>query len=335
MSVATFGALCILFAGSARADEGMWTFDNFPATAVKQKYGVSIDKSWLDHVRAASVRLSNGCSASLVTAQGLVLTNHHCGARLRPKISQLPRRIMCGDGFSAARREDEAPLRPVCRRKFWKTFPMSRPRSMPAAPERPWGFCEGARRGHRAGRETRLPPGTKRSIAARSSRSIRAANINSTVIANIPMYGWPSRRKRRQLSSAAIPTISTFPATIVDFSFVRLYEKGKSVASPNHLTWKCGGTPDGTPIFVSGNPGSTQRLLTAEQLAFLRDFQLPRTLILYSELRGRLLRFASESAEHERISEDFLFRNREQFQGLSWSRAGAGRPRLDRRQDKI
>ena len=61
----------------AHADEGMWTFDNFPAARVKQLYGADIDSKWLDRVRLASVRLSN-CSASFVSNDGLILTNHHC-----------------------------------------------------------------------------------------------------------------------------------------------------------------------------------------------------------------------------------------------------------------
>ena len=61
----------------ARADEGMWTFDNFPIQTVNSKYGTNIDQAWLDRVRNAAVRLQ-GCSASLVSGEGLVLTNHHC-----------------------------------------------------------------------------------------------------------------------------------------------------------------------------------------------------------------------------------------------------------------
>ena len=64
---------------------------------------------------------------------------------------------------------------------------------------------------------------------------------------------------------------------------------------------------DGEPVFVAGNPGSTQRLLTADQLASLRDLALPETLILFSELRGRLVRFSAQSPEHARIANDFLF----------------------------
>jgi hypothetical protein len=49
----------------ALADEGMWTFDNFPSAAVEEKYGVVIDQEWLDHVRANAGRMANGCSSSL------------------------------------------------------------------------------------------------------------------------------------------------------------------------------------------------------------------------------------------------------------------------------
>jgi imidazoleglycerol phosphate dehydratase HisB len=62
----------------AHADEGMWTFDNFPSAAVKTKYGVTVDRAWLDHVQANAARLSTGCSSSIVSSNGLVLTNHHC-----------------------------------------------------------------------------------------------------------------------------------------------------------------------------------------------------------------------------------------------------------------
>ncbi len=77
-------ACTVLCAAPAFADEGMWTFDNFPAAKVKAKYGVDITPAWLDHVRSNAVRLSTGCSASIVSSSGLVLTNNHCVARMRP-----------------------------------------------------------------------------------------------------------------------------------------------------------------------------------------------------------------------------------------------------------
>ena len=68
---------CCLVASALHAEEGLWTFDNFPAEQVRQAYGFAPDAAWLDHVRLASVRLP-GCSAGIVSRHGLVLTNHHC-----------------------------------------------------------------------------------------------------------------------------------------------------------------------------------------------------------------------------------------------------------------
>jgi hypothetical protein len=64
---------------TATADEGMWTFDNFPSALVRERYGVAIDRAWLDRVRRGTVRLA-GCTASFVSPDGLLLTNHHCVA---------------------------------------------------------------------------------------------------------------------------------------------------------------------------------------------------------------------------------------------------------------
>src|SRR4051812_10029088 len=69
------------------ADEGMWTFNKFPSDKVQAKYGFSPSREWLDKVRLSSVRLAEGCSASLVSPKGLVLTNHHCAATCIQEIS--------------------------------------------------------------------------------------------------------------------------------------------------------------------------------------------------------------------------------------------------------
>ena len=76
----TLAALALtLAAGSAHAEEGMWTFDNFPIARANATLGTSIDQAFLDRVRLASVKFG-GCSAGLVSASGLVMTNNHCVA---------------------------------------------------------------------------------------------------------------------------------------------------------------------------------------------------------------------------------------------------------------
>jgi hypothetical protein len=70
--------LLIGFASAALADEGMWTFDNFPKATVQQKYGVAIDDAWLARLQRSITRLEGGCTGSFASPEGLVLTNHHC-----------------------------------------------------------------------------------------------------------------------------------------------------------------------------------------------------------------------------------------------------------------
>ena len=88
------------------ADEGMWTFDNFPAEKVKSKYGFAPDQAWLDHVRLSSVRLAGGCSASVVSESGLVMTNHHCSRSCIAQNSTKDRDLMT-TGFLAGAPEEE------------------------------------------------------------------------------------------------------------------------------------------------------------------------------------------------------------------------------------
>ena len=105
LTLAAAAILC-LGGGAATADEGMWTFDNFPLAAVNKQYNLKLDQTWLDHVRAASVRLSSGCSASIVTGEGLVLTNHHCVRDCAQNLSSAGADLV-KDGFQAATRPDE------------------------------------------------------------------------------------------------------------------------------------------------------------------------------------------------------------------------------------
>lgn len=291
-------------AGSAQADEGMWTFDNFPAAKVEAAYGVKIDQPWLDKVKAASIRLTNGCSASVVSDQGLVLTNHHCVVDCIQDLSSAETDYV-RDGFLTTAREQE--------------------RKCP---------------GQQAEILTEITDVTDTIRAAGAGLSGQAFNrARDAAVAKLEheacagddrfrcqvvslyrggQYKLYRYRRYDDVRLVFAPEFATaffggdpdnfnFPRFNLDVAFLRLYENDKVVETPQHLTWVSRAPKEGEPTFVSGNPGSTSRLLTVAQLETLRDLAIPVGQLQRSELRGRLIAFSEISAEHRRVATDPLF----------------------------
>src|SRR5688572_7679963 len=96
----------VLLVGPAGADEGMWLFNAAPKERIQKEYGFSVTQPWLDHVRLGSVRFNNGGSGSFVSADGLVMTNHHVASDCIGKLSTKENDLM-KNGFLAKSRADE------------------------------------------------------------------------------------------------------------------------------------------------------------------------------------------------------------------------------------
>jgi Peptidase S46 len=314
--IATFGAAAVgvMFVGAVQADEGMWTFDNFPSAAVNAKYGTHVDQAWLDTVRESAVRLSTGCSASVVTADGLVLTNHHCVRDCAQSLSTEQINYV-ENGFSAATREDEK-LCPGMQAEILTAISDVTERvSGAAAGKQGQEFVKA--------RDAAIAAVEKEGCAGRETQ-FRCQVVTLYQGGQYKLYTF---RKFSDVRLVFAPEESmaffggdpdnfNFPRYDLDFSFVRLYENAKPYATAQHLHWSMAPPKENEPVFVVGNPGSTQRLLTAEQLETLRDLSLPTTLLLYSEIRGRLLRFSEEGAENARTAEDNLFGIENSFKAL-------------------
>jgi hypothetical protein len=284
--LAAVAALTVLPISAAQADEGMWTFDAFPAAKMRADYGWAPDQAWLDKVRAAAVRLTGGCSASFVSAEGLILTNHHCVAGCAEQNSTARNNILKA-GFVAGTREREL----KCAGQQAEVVTSIRD----VTPE-----VKGAV-GNAAG---------EAAVKARNAAKARIESAGcpdktTTRCQVVTLYGggqyklytyhkysdvrlvWVPESQAPQFGGD--PDNFNFPRYSLDASFLRAYEGGRPAATPAHLTWTARAPVDGEATFVVGNPGSTQRLYTTEQLAMQRELVAPMRVATYSELRGRLI----------------------------------------------
>jgi hypothetical protein len=294
VAVAAFTVLPI---SSAHADEGMWTFDAFPAAKVQAAYGWAPDQAWLDKVRAASVRLTGGCSASFVSADGLILTNHHCIAGCAEQNSTATNNIL-RNGFVAATREREL----KCAGQQAEV--VTSIRDVTADVKSAVGSATGE-------------PAVKARNAAMAR--IESAGCPDKIITRcqvVTLYGggqyklysyhkysdvrlvWAPEAQAPQFGGD--PDNFNFPRYALDASFLRAYEGGRPAATPAHLAWSPRPPVDGEITFVVGNPGSTQRLFTSEQLAMQRELVLPMRVATYSEMRGRLINAMESSPAKNR-----------------------------------
>ena len=301
---AVAGVLALTAApNTARADEGMWTFDNFPIQTVNQKYGTRIDQAWLDRLRLASVRIQ-GCSASFVSEGGLILTNWHCVVGCSQELSDAQNDYV-KNGFTARTREEEMRCPGQTAEVLTEIVDVT-------------DQVQAAGRGLEG-------------AAFNAARSAEVRKIQDEACAGdakfscqvISLYrgGQYSLHKFRKYDDVRLvfapenqaaffggdPDNFNFPRYALDAAFLRAYENGQPVDSPNFLSWSAEAPKEGDVTFVSGNPGSTSRLLTMSQLERLRDQQLPVTLIQTSELRGRLLEYSLTGDEAKRLSFDPIF----------------------------
>src|SRR5713226_2541332 len=96
-----------LIPGAALAAEGMWLLDNLPLSRLQEEYKFTPSRDWVDRVMRASARIAGGCSASFVSKDGLVMTNHHCAARCFSQLSTAEKNLAAA-GFLAHGRQEEA-----------------------------------------------------------------------------------------------------------------------------------------------------------------------------------------------------------------------------------
>ena len=294
-------ALTVLLCSSAFADEGMWPFHGAPLAKLNGALGTKIDQAWLDKVRTATVRLSN-CTASFVSKDGLILTNHHCVEQCLAELSSKDKSYV-EDGFLANSRDEEK----KCQTQIADVLT-----GMEDISAKVSKAIEG--KDEKAANDARKAALTQLESACEKTEKLKCESVNLYEGGQYWLYKYKRYTDVRiafapEAGIAAYggdPDNFQFPRWCLDMGILRAYENGKPAVPANYLRINFAGPKAGDPVFVSGHPGSTDRLLTVAQLEEQRNEFIPQWLLRYSELRGRLIQFGEQSPTNERITADLL-----------------------------
>ncbi len=308
MKLVPIAALAALAALPAAADEGMWTFDNPPREAIRQKLGVTLDSAWLDRVREATVRLDSGCTGSFISADGLILTNHHCAEDCIAQNSSEGNDLV-GNGFLAGSREKELRCEEDSISVLVGTEDVTAKVDAALEGVAPEGVVEARRAAL-----TKLEQACEEESSKSKGGLLKCERVSLYQGGQHWIYKYRRYEDVRLVFAperdiAAFggdPDNFQFPRWCLDMSILRAYDGGKPAKTPNHLRFDWDGVQPGDAVFVSGHPGNTDRLLTAAQLEVQRDTFMPFWLMRFSELRGRMIQYSKTGEEPRRTAEAYL-----------------------------
>ncbi len=285
------------------ADEGFWPFNRIPKAAIKQAYGVDISDAWLERVQQASVRFPSG-SGSLVSPDGLVLTNHHVAMDIIQHLST-PERDYVKSGFFARERSQEMKAPNLELVVLQRIEDITARVNAAVKPGMPAAEALAARRAAMAAIEDE----------AQKKTSLQSEIVTLYQGAQYHLYLYKKFTDVRLVFAPEFdaafyggdPDNFTFPRYALDMTLFRVYEDGKPLAAKHFLPWAAAGVKENEPVFTSGHPGTTQRLNTVAHLEQLRDHSLPANLEIYGRIRNALEAYGKQGSEQERQAKDLFF----------------------------
>lgn len=294
----------LAWTGLASADEGFWTYNQPPLTALKERYQFTPGPEWFEHLQKASVRFGRfGASASLISADGLLMTNHHVGEGQIFKLST-PERDLIAHGFLAHTRAEERKC-PDLEIFVLQTITDVTDRVNAAIAD---GMDDAAASQARRKRisEIEQEGGSSPELSSEVVTLYRGARYH--------LYKYRRYTDVRLVFAPEIRAAAfggdidnfEFPRFSLDLSLFRVYDKGQPLHPEHYLHWSAAGSAEGELVFVSGHPGRTQRLLTVDHLKFLRDVQYPGQLRRLWRREVQLQQFCSRSEQNRRIGEQEL-----------------------------
>ena len=288
----------------ARADEGMWLFNDLPMGYLQEKHGFEPDDRWARHVMLSSVRFNSGGSASFVSSTGLVLTNHHVGADTLHKIST-PENNYFEDGFYADSHDDEIKAPDLELNQLVSIDDVTERVDAAAEPDMSPADAFVARRA---------------AMSQIEKESLDKTGLRSDVVtlyggARYHLYRYKKYTDVRLVwaPEAGIAFFGgdadnfEYPRYCLDVCVFRVYEDDKPAKIEHFLAVSKTGVKDNQLVFVSGNPGRTQRIFTTAALDFQRDHYLPYVMNFLNRREILFQQFGFEGEEQTRRARDELF----------------------------
>ncbi len=283
----------------ASADEGMWTFNNFPKAKVKQRYHFDAADPWLDHVRLSSVRFNSGGSGSFVSGDGLVMTNHHVGADCIHKLAKSGADYI-KDGFVARSAAEEIKC---------PDLELNVVTGIEDVTKDVLGVAQ-------AGMDDAAVNKAQKEKSAQIEKACADkthARCDVVALYKGAVYNLYTYKKYTDVRLVFAPEFQIaffggdpdnfeYPRYDLDVAYFRAYENGAPVHG-DYFKWSANGAKDGELVFVPGNPGATDRLSTVAEIEQLRDVSYPFTQRVLEAQRVALEAYAAKGVEQARQAE--------------------------------
>lgn len=282
---------------TARSDEGMWLLNNPPRALLQQKYGFDLTDAWLSRAMGASVRFNNGGSGGFVSPDGLIVTNHHIAADALEKLSS-PGNDLYRNGFHARTRAEERQCPDLELNVLQSIEDVTDKVNAAVKPGMNAGDASAARRAV---------------MSTIEKESLTKTGLRSDVVTlyNGGAYHLYRYKKYTDVRLVFAPELKIasfggdvdnfeYPRYCLDTAFFRAYENDQPARVPHYFRWSTKGPQENDLVFVTGHPGTTQRLETLARLKHRRDFTLPYTLYRLRTLEAAMLQYSQESPEQRR-----------------------------------